>query len=91
MQTSTAPMLPEFRCVSFDQCDGICRSRCLDGRYELEAYLGDIERIRTHIEIVAWHLLGNSWGGLLAQAIQEDRPKAPGIVHRVAGVVMIMV
>jgi len=74
LQTSTAPMLPEFRCVSFDQ-RGVGRSTCLDGRYELGAYLGDIERIRTHMEIDSWHLLGHSWGGLLAQAYASTHPE----------------
>jgi proline iminopeptidase len=39
MQTTTAPMLPDFRCISFDQ-RGVGNSVCLDQRYELSAYLG---------------------------------------------------
>jgi proline iminopeptidase len=74
MQTSTAPMLRRFRCLSFDQ-RGVGGSRCLDGRYDLGAYLGDIERIRTHVGIDSWHLLGHSWGGVLAQAYTSAYPE----------------
>ena len=74
MQASTAPMLPEFRCISFDQ-RGVGESTCLDGRYELAAYLEDVERIRTLMDVDSWHLLGHSWGGLLAQAYTSAFPQ----------------
>ncbi len=37
MQAATAPMLPGFRCISFDQ-RGTGESACRDGRYDLAAY-----------------------------------------------------
>jgi proline iminopeptidase len=67
MQTTVAPLLPKMRGISFDQ-RGVGSSICTDGRYGIAAYLADIEAIREHLGIAAWHVLGHSWGGLLAQA-----------------------
>jgi proline iminopeptidase len=67
MQTTVAPLLPEMRGISFDQ-RGVGSSRCRDGRYEIAAYLADIEAIREDRAVSSWHVLGHSWGGLLAQA-----------------------
>jgi proline iminopeptidase len=67
MQTTIAPLLPELRCISFDQ-RGVGSSVCTDGRYSIAAYLADIEAVRQGLGIPAWHVLGHSWGGLLAQA-----------------------
>lgn len=74
MQTTTAPMLPQLRCISFDQ-RGVGSSVCRDGRYDLPAYLEDIEAIRTNMEVASWHVLGHSWGGLLAQAYAVAFPQ----------------
>lgn len=74
MQSSTAPMLTGFRCISFDQ-RGVGDSACLDGRYDLAAYLDDIEAVRTRIGAESWHVLGHSWGGLLAQAYTSAHPQ----------------
>jgi proline iminopeptidase len=67
MQEAVAPLLPEFRSISFDQ-RGVGGSTCLDGRYNLAAYLADIEAVRQQLAIESWHVFGHSWGGLLAQA-----------------------
>lgn len=67
MQTAVAPLLPELRSISFDQ-RGVGSSACADGRYDIAAYVADIEAIREHLAIESWHVLGHSWGGLLAQA-----------------------
>jgi hypothetical protein len=77
MQAATAPMLPRFRCISFDQ-RGTGQSAYRDGRYELPAYLDDIEAIRTHAGVASWHVLGRSARsgirlGLPAQG-QQSRP-----------------
>ena len=74
MQTTTAPILPGFRCISFDQ-RGVGESVCRDRRYELSAYLGDIESIRSEMGFTSWHVLGHSWGGLLAQAYASAHPQ----------------
>jgi proline iminopeptidase len=67
MQATIAQLLPEMRGISFDQ-RGVGSSVCRDGRYGIAAYLGDIEAVREALAIPAWHVLGHSWGGLLAQA-----------------------
>ena len=67
MQTAIVPLLPEMRGISFDQ-RGTGSSRCTDGRYGIGAYLADMEAIREELGIGSWHVLGHSWGGLLAQA-----------------------
>jgi proline iminopeptidase len=74
MQTTIAPMLPGFRCISFDQ-RGVGESVCRDGRYDLHAYLDDVEAIRTRLSIASWHVLGHSWGGLVAQAYAAAYPQ----------------
>jgi len=74
MQTTIAPMLPEFRCISFDQ-RGVGESVCRDGRYDLHAYLDDVEAIRNRLGIASWHVLGHSWGGLVAQAYAAAYPQ----------------
>jgi proline iminopeptidase len=70
MQTDTAPLLPELRAISFDQ-RGVGSSHCRDGRYGIDDYLADIEAIREYLGIEGWHVLGHSWGGLLAQLYAE--------------------
>ena len=82
LQAATAPMLPGFRCISFDQ-RGTGESACRDGRYDLAAYLDDIEAIRTRAGVAAWHVLGHSWGGLLAQAYVSAYP------HRVSSLALV--
>ena len=82
LQAATAPLLPRFRCISFDQ-RGTGQSACRDGRYDLAAYLDDIEAIRTHAGATSWHVLGHSWGGLLAQAYVSACP------HRVSSLVLV--
>ena len=74
MQATTAPWLPGFRCISFDQ-RGTGDSACLDGRYGLADYLDDIEAIRVQTGVASWHVLGHSWGGLLAQAYTAAYPQ----------------
>jgi proline iminopeptidase len=88
MQTSTAPLLPDLRCISFDQ-RGVGKSKCLDGKYDLDSYLEDMESIRTSLEIQSWHVLGHSWGGLLAQAYasaHSNRVKSLALVSSSLGV-----
>jgi len=82
LQAATAPILPGYRCISFDQ-RGTGASACRDGRYDLTAYLDDIEAIRTRAGVAAWHVLGHSWGGLLAQAYVCAYP------HRVSSLALV--
>lgn len=80
LQEAVAPLLPEFRSISFDQ-RGVGGSTCLDGRYDIAAYLADIEAVREQLAIESWHVLGHSWGGLLAQAYTAGhRERVRGLV-----------
>jgi len=74
MRRTIAPMLPQFRCISFDQ-RGVGESVCRDRRYDMSAYLDDVEAIRNHMGIARWHVLGHSWGGLVAQAYTAAYPQ----------------
>jgi pimeloyl-ACP methyl ester carboxylesterase len=71
---STASLLPGFRCISFDQ-RGVGESLCHDGLYDLYAYIDDVEAIRSHLGIKCWHVLGHSWGGVVAQAYTSACPE----------------
>jgi proline iminopeptidase len=74
MHTSIAPLLPEVRCISFDQ-RGVGASECVDGRCDLDAYMADIEALRVHFGVDSRHVLGHSWGGLLAQVYAAGSPE----------------
>jgi proline iminopeptidase len=74
LQTSVAPLLPGMHCISFDQ-RGVGSSSCENGRYDLAAYLEDIEAVRQAFRISAWHVLGHSFGGLLGQAYVARHPE----------------
>jgi proline iminopeptidase len=68
-----ATMLPpDVRAVTFDQ-RGVGGSTCETG-YRLEDYVADIEAIRAHVGAEQVHLLGHSWGGLLAQLYLREHP-----------------
>ena len=56
MQTTVAPLLPELRSISFDQ-RGVGSSVCLDGRYDIGAYVADIETLREDLAVECWHVL----------------------------------
>lgn len=81
MQASTASLLRELRRISFDQ-RGVGESECLDGRFDLSAYVSDVEHVRTSLGVDSWQVLGHSWGGLLAQAYTSAQP------HRVRCLVL---
>ncbi len=74
MQRTVPPLLPELRSISFDQ-RGVGSSTCRDGRYDIPAYLADIEAIRETLALSSWHVLGHSWGGLLAQIYAANFPE----------------
>jgi proline iminopeptidase len=61
-----AALLGSFRTVRFDQ-RGVGASTALDDSFAVSDYVEDVEAIRNHLGINAWHVFGHSWGGLLAQ------------------------
>jgi proline iminopeptidase len=58
--------------VTFDQ-RGVGGSTCA-GDYRVEDYLADIDAVRVHLGVDRVHLLGHSWGGLLAQLYLSRHP-----------------
>lgn len=69
-----AQLLPaHLRVVTFDQ-RGVGASATA-GSFTLEDYLSDIEAVRRHLGVERIHLLGHSWGGLLAQLYANKYPQ----------------
>jgi proline iminopeptidase len=69
-----AQLLPaHLRVVTFDQrgVGGSAGART----FTLEDYLSDIEAVRRHLDVEQIHLLGHSWGGLLAQVYANKFPQ----------------
>ena len=64
-----------FRIVLFDQ-RGCGRSRPVgELSHNTTAHLvADIERLREHLGIAAWHVFGGSWGSTLSLAYAEEHP-----------------
>jgi proline iminopeptidase len=67
-----ATLPPGFRAVTFDQ-RGVGGSTCA-GDYRVEDYVADIDAVRAHLGVDRLHLLGHSWGGLLAQLYLAQHP-----------------
>jgi proline iminopeptidase len=65
-----------FRIILFDQ-RGAGRSSPLgELRNNTTAHLvGDMELLRQHVQVEAWHLFGGSWGSTLAVAYAEAAPE----------------
>src|SRR5262245_15800123 len=69
-----------YRVVLFDQ-RGCGRSTPSAGEPEIDLtnnttrhLVSDIERLRTHLDIGAWLMLGGSWGSTLTRAYAEAHP-----------------
>lgn len=80
-----------FRAVLLDQ-RGSGRSRPLAGDPAVDLsvnttshLIADIERLRTHLQIYRWHVVGFSWGTTLSLAYAESFPE------RVSGLVLGLV
>ncbi|MEO6470105.1 MAG: alpha/beta fold hydrolase, partial [Acidimicrobiia bacterium] len=61
-----------FRAVTFDQ-RGVGASPA-NGTFDIADYVADIEAVRCHLGVETMHVLGHSWGGLLAQLYANDHP-----------------
>ena len=70
-----APLAKRYRLVLFDQ-RGCGRSERLADtrRYRLDRMVADLEALRRHLGITRWHVLGHSFGGILAQAYAIRHP-----------------
>ena len=57
----------DFRVIFYDQrASGRSSIRVDSTTVSLQGFLTDIEKIREHYKFDQWHILGHSWGGLLA-------------------------
>src|SRR5688572_8491204 len=58
---------PDLRVVTYDQ-RGVYRSSIPpDFGYQLSHHVADLEAVRVALGVDAMHVLGHSWGGLIAQ------------------------
>lgn len=64
----------KYRVVRFDQ-RGVGESECLNKKYNIEQYLTDIDEILNYLKVDKVHILGHSWGGLLAQLWASRNPE----------------
>jgi proline iminopeptidase len=65
-----------YRIILFDQ-RGSGRSTppaCLENN-TTDDLIGDMEQLRQHLSIEAWHIFGGSWGSTLALSYAAEKPK----------------
>lgn len=63
-----------FQVITFHQ-RGTGKSPCASRNYSMDAYLSDIEAIRSYYRVGKFHLWGHSWGGLYAQIYADKYPE----------------
>ncbi len=69
-----AGLFPQgYRTVRFDQ-RGTGSSVAIDGSFQIEEYVTDIDAVLQALGVERVHLFGHSWGGLLAQIYAGYRP-----------------
>jgi proline iminopeptidase len=73
LEPVTRLLPPGLRAVTFDQ-RGVGGSSC-EGDYRVEDHVADVEAVRLHLGAERVHLLGHSWGGLLAQLYTREHPE----------------
>ena len=64
----------DFRVISYDQ-RGSGGSRKCKGCYGLKAHVEDLAAVIQALGLAPCHILGHSWGGLLAQLYAQDYPE----------------
>lgn len=63
----------KYQIITFEQ-RGVGLSKNTNCKYQMEAYISDIDVISKNLKIESFHLFGHSWGGLYAQIYAEVRP-----------------
>ena len=77
------PLARKFQLVLVDQRGSGRSERLTDvTRYTLDYMVKDLERLRAHLRLKQWVVLGHSFGGILAQAYATRHPQ------RVAGLIL---
>ena len=77
------PLARNFQLVLVDQRGSGRSERLTDvRRYTLDYMVEDLERLRAHLRLKQWAVLGHSFGGILAQAYAMRHPR------RVAGLIL---
>ena len=77
------PLARKFQLVLVDQRGSGRSERLTDvTRYTLDYMVQDLERLRAHLHLKQWVVLGHSFGGILAQAYATRHPR------RVAGLIL---
>ncbi|MFB0516322.1 MAG: alpha/beta fold hydrolase, partial [Candidatus Neomarinimicrobiota bacterium] len=64
----------DFAVVTYDQ-RGTCRSSTPSNGYDMLNYIADLEAVRASVGIEKVHLLGHSWGGLVAMIYAAVHPE----------------
>ncbi len=64
-----------LRVVTYDQRGAGRSTEPNPPRYGLRDHVADLECVRRHLGVERMHLLGHSWGGLLAQAYAGRHPR----------------
>lgn len=62
-----------FNVILYNQ-RGTGNSVSLNKKFSTEDHVNDIEGIRKHLKISKLHIIGHSWGGLLAQLYNSEYP-----------------
>lgn len=65
---------PDVRVVNFDQRGAGASRQPADDRYDLAAYVSDLEGLRTALGADRLDVVGHSWGGLVAMAYAVAQP-----------------
>jgi len=77
------PLARKFRLVLVDERGSGRSERLADvTRYALDYMVKDLEKLRAHLRLQRWVVLGHSFGGILAQAYATRHPR------RVAGLIL---
>ena len=77
------PLARKFQLVLVDQRGSGRSERLTDvRRYTLDYMVQDLEKLRVHLGLKRWAVLGHSFGGILAQAYATRHPQ------RVAGLIL---
>lgn len=64
----------EFAAATYDQ-RGVCRSGEPSNGYAMEKYVADLEAVRIALQVDEVHLMGHSWGGLVAMCYAAAHPQ----------------